>query len=48
MGQTAKVTRKNRTITVDSHDETTYAELLAACRRELFDCRLRRIIHLGT
>jgi len=21
---------------------------LAACRRELFDCRLRRIIHLGT
>ena len=28
MGQTAKVTRKNRTITVDFHDETTYAELL--------------------
>jgi hypothetical protein len=22
--------------------------LLAACRRELFDCRLRRIIHLDT
>src|SRR2546429_3336954 len=28
MGQTAKVTRVNRTITVDFHDETTYAELL--------------------
>jgi len=29
MGQSAKPTRQNRTITVDFHDETTYAELLA-------------------
>ncbi len=28
MGQSAKPTRQNRTITVDFHDETTYAELL--------------------
>ena len=28
MGQTVKPTRQNRTITVDSHDETTYSELL--------------------
>src|SRR6266496_5934756 len=28
MGQTAKVTRVNRTITVDFHDETTYFALL--------------------
>jgi hypothetical protein len=28
MGQTAKVTRENRTITVDFHDETTYFALL--------------------
>src|SRR5713101_4302961 len=28
MGQTAKPTRQNRTVTVDFHDETTYAELL--------------------
>src|SRR5258705_8271849 len=28
MGQTAKVTRVNRTITVDFHDETTYFQLL--------------------
>ena len=28
MGQTAKVTRKNRTITVDFHDEATYDQLL--------------------
>ena len=28
MGQTAKPTRQNRTITVDFHDETTYSELL--------------------
>ena len=28
MGQTVKPTRHNRTITVDFHDETTYAELL--------------------
>src|SRR5438445_1448054 len=28
MGQTAKVTRVNRTITVDFHDETTYVALL--------------------
>jgi hypothetical protein len=28
MGQTVKPTRQNRTITVDFHDETTYAELL--------------------
>src|SRR5713226_6810564 len=28
MGQSAKPTRHNRTITVDFHDETTYAELL--------------------
>ena len=28
MGQTGKPTRQNRTITVDFHDETTYAELL--------------------
>ena len=28
MGQRAKPTRHNRTITVDFHDETTYAELL--------------------
>ena len=28
MGQTAKPTRQNRTITVDFHDETTYFELL--------------------
>ena len=27
MGQTAKVTRKNRTITVDFHDEATYDQL---------------------
>jgi hypothetical protein len=26
MGQSAKPTRQNRTITVDFHDETTYAE----------------------
>ena len=29
MGQTAKVTRKNRTITVDFHNEATYGQLLA-------------------
>jgi hypothetical protein len=29
MGQTAKPTRQNRTITVDFHDETTYFELLS-------------------
>jgi len=29
MGQSAKPTRQNRTITVDFHDETTYSELLA-------------------
>src|SRR5207245_5180711 len=28
MGQTAKVTRKNRTITVDFHNEATYDQLL--------------------
>src|ERR1700716_776767 len=28
MGQTAKVTRENRTLTVDFHDETTYFALL--------------------
>ena len=28
MGQSAKPTRQNRTITVDFHDETTYSELL--------------------
>ena len=28
MGQTAKPTRQNRTITVDFHDETTYFALL--------------------
>ena len=28
MGQSAKPTRHNRTITVDFHDETTYSELL--------------------
>lgn len=28
MGQTAKVTRENRTITIDFHDETTYFALL--------------------
>src|SRR4029434_7502577 len=28
MGQRAKLTRQNRTITVDFHDETTYSELL--------------------
>jgi hypothetical protein len=28
MGQTAKMTRKNRTITVDFHNEATYAQLL--------------------
>ncbi len=28
MGQTAKATRENRTITVDFHDETTYFALL--------------------
>src|SRR2546425_5235332 len=28
MGQTAKVTRKNRTITVDFHNEATYGQLL--------------------
>ena len=28
MGQTAKVTRRNRTITVDFHDEATYDQLL--------------------
>jgi hypothetical protein len=28
MGQTAKPTRENRTITVDFHDETTYVALL--------------------
>jgi hypothetical protein len=29
MGQTAKVTRENRTITIDFHDETTYFALLS-------------------
>ena len=33
MGQTAKVTRQNRTITVDFHNEATYDQLLDA---ELF------------
>ena len=28
MGQTAKVTRENRTITVDFHTEATYDQLL--------------------
>src|SRR5215470_7402239 len=28
MGQTAKPIRENRTITIDFHDESTYAELL--------------------
>ena len=28
MGQTAKVARKNRTITVDFHNEATYDQLL--------------------
>jgi hypothetical protein len=28
MGQTAKPTRQNRTLTVDFHDETTYLALL--------------------
>src|SRR2546426_7260262 len=28
MGQAAKPTRHNRTLTIDFHDETTYAELL--------------------
>jgi O-methyltransferase involved in polyketide biosynthesis len=28
MGHAAKPTRQNRTITVDFHDETTYAALL--------------------
>ena len=28
MGQVAKLTRENRTITVDFHDETTYFHLL--------------------
>jgi hypothetical protein len=28
MGQTAKQIRENRTITIDFHDESTYAELL--------------------
>ena len=28
MGQTTKVTRKNRTITVDFHNEATYDQLL--------------------
>src|SRR5918996_6556155 len=28
MGQSAKPTRQNRTITVDFHDETTYFEIL--------------------
>src|SRR5437016_646047 len=32
MGQTAKVTRVNRTITVDFHDETTYFALLGNTR----------------
>ena len=29
MGQTAKATRENRTITVDFHDEATYLQLLS-------------------
>ena len=28
MGQTAKPTRENRTITVDFHDESTYFQLM--------------------
>ena len=30
MGQAAKLTRENRTITVDFHDETTYFGLLGS------------------
>src|SRR5712691_10215658 len=32
MGQTAKVTRENRTITVDFHNEATYAALLGTTK----------------
>ena len=33
MGQAAKPTRENRTITVDFHDETTYFALLGNPKR---------------
>jgi len=46
MGKAATQTRQNRTITVDFHDETTYAHLLAMARRFL-ECVLAFILSLG-
>jgi hypothetical protein len=46
MGQTAKVTRKNRTITVDFQDETTYFRLVDDGKAFL-ECILAFIMSLG-
>src|SRR4030081_3073247 len=46
MGQTAKVTRVNRTITVDFHDETTYFALLGNTTA-FVECVLAFLLALG-
>jgi hypothetical protein len=46
MGQSAKLTRHNRTITVDFHDETTYFEILGNTKA-FVECVLAFILSLG-
>src|SRR5215470_10392015 len=46
MGQTAKVTRKNRTITVDFHSEATYVQLLDD-GKAFVECVLAFLLALG-
>jgi hypothetical protein len=46
MGQTAKPTRHNRTITVDFHDETTYFALLDNTQA-FVECVLAFLLSIG-
>ena len=46
MGRTAKVTRKNRTITVDFHDEATYDQLRDDTKA-FVECVLAFLLALG-
>jgi len=46
MGQTAKVTRKNRTITVDFYNEATYDQLLDDTKA-FVECVLAFLLALG-
>src|SRR6266404_8463398 len=46
MGQAAKPTRQNRTITVDFHDETTYGQLLDDTKA-FVECVLAFLLALG-